>query len=212
MKAGQLMPLRILAIGIAFGVSVGIADRESVTGEPPPSDRAMKMASQATDKGLSAADRDIALSALERLDFGAAVSIAPALVDEEDRILRARAAWILAQADKDSGRHVLRAMAAGMTDESVLAIEALGRLRDAGSHVLLRSLLQQEMSRERPAAGRVAALTQALGDYVDKSDAALLAMAVRGKVWAWRLGDGRSSRPNRRQRCSFGARGYLRPR
>lgn len=152
-------------------------------GAPPagtPSERALAISHVVADKGASSADRDTALSSLEVVDFDMAVSVAPALLDEKDRILRARAAWILAQAEQDQGRVVLRAMAAESTGESVLAIEALGRLRDPESHELLRGLLREESARARPNAGRISALTQGLGDYGESGDAALLSVAIRG--------------------------------
>jgi HEAT repeat protein len=136
-------------------------------------------------------ERNMALSALAASDFEKATEIAPSLLAEGDRSLRARAAWILADGGRQSGLDVLRAMAGERTEESVIAISMLGRLRDPGSHELLVGLLEQELASPNqqgsfpdvPASDSIiAALSGALADYGDKRDTALLIRTIPGKV------------------------------
>lgn len=128
-------------------------------------------------------NRDRALSALAAGDFKQATEIARRLVNEPSRMLRVRAAWILADGDEPEGHEVLRMMARERTGESVIAIQMLGRLKDPGSQALLSRLLRDELAAPHApeAAGRISALTRALGDYADKRDAVLLTEAVKNR-------------------------------
>lgn len=134
----------------------------------------------ALDKRESVDNRDRALAALAAADFAQATRVAQRLSDETNRLIRVRAAWILADADQAAGSEILRAMARERTGESVIAIQLLGRLRDKGSHAMLADLLNREL--ESPAApgaaSRISALTRALGEYANKEDAMLLARSV----------------------------------
>jgi hypothetical protein len=120
---------------------------------------------------------------LERMDFARAMKVAPLLLGAADGFVRVRAAWVLAAGGDEIGVQVLRTIAAGRTDANVGAISALGRLRDPGSHDLLRRLLETELDsgNRLRSAGLISALTGALGDYVDPSDAALLVRVIEGK-------------------------------
>jgi HEAT repeat protein len=141
--------------------------------------RSAALVQRVGDRKLSADERGTALAELEVVDPARAVEVAPLVLADDDPLLRARAAWILAEAGSDAGIAVLRAMASEKSEESVIAITTLGRLRDAGSHALLRTLLEQELGADgRPKVSRISALTKSLGDYTDKTDAALLARAV----------------------------------
>jgi HEAT repeat protein len=125
-------------------------------------------------------DRDMALAALQHVDYSLALSVASKLISDPSRALRARAAWILADSGQPSGAAVLRALASEESDESVLAIESLGRLRDPMGHSLLLEAFRKETSRPRPDLGRLYALVQAIGDYEDPNDASIIAAAIRG--------------------------------
>jgi len=151
-------------------------------------DRSSELARVITDPRTSSEDRDSALSALAMVDFEKAVRLAPSLVDEQDPVFRVRAAWILAEGGHDKGKEVLRTVAGSKTEESAMAVEALGRLRDPGSRELLRELLTQELavSGKPGVSSAVLALVQALGDYADGRDAALLARAAKNR---WTPGD-----------------------
>jgi HEAT repeat protein len=146
---------------------------------------ARAFAERATNRELPSSERDTAFTVVEQFDFERAVEIAPSFLAEEDQILRARAAWVLAQAGKETGFAVLRAMAGERTEASTLAMQALGRIRDPSSHGLLRQLLEQELSREDPDRGRVSGLVHALSDYEDAGDASLLARAVTTRGGGW---------------------------
>jgi hypothetical protein len=87
-----------------------------------------------TNRESGSDERNVALSSLASSDFNKAMEIAPSLLAEGDRLLRARAAWILADGGQQNGLFVLRAMTRERIAESVIAIEMLGRLRDPGSH------------------------------------------------------------------------------
>jgi HEAT repeat protein len=136
-------------------------------------------------------ERNVALSSLAASDFNKAMEIAPSLLAEGNRELRARAAWVLADGGQQSGIDVLKAMTRERTAESVIAIEALGRLRDPGSHELLVSLLEQELASPRRGGSLfgapgsdswTAALSGALADYGDKRDTALLVRTLPDRV------------------------------
>ncbi len=153
-------------------------------------DETSRLASRVTDRGLTDAQRDTALSALERVDSAKAVELAPALLVERDESLRFRAAWLLAENGKQTGVQVLRQMLMDKNSGLTLAADALGRLRDAGSHGLLRDLLQAELGQTDRLKGRprVSALVSGLADYGDPKDASLLSRAVteyldHGGVW-----------------------------
>src|ERR1700686_275093 len=123
-----------------------------------------RLAATILDRSMGEAERDKALSALERLDFERAVELAPALLSEEGEGIRFRAAWVLASAGKPEGLATLRQLAEKRSGTLTLPIAALGRLRDPSSHQRLRELLERELSdedksRARP---RAAALTDAL--------------------------------------------------
>ena len=127
-------------------------------------------------------ERDSALARFDALSPARAVEEAQKLIAGGDVPMRIRAAWILADNGRQEGVAVLEQIAKVRTeDEDVIAIEALGRLRIAGAHPLLRSLLEEELTRSlaRPAMPpRVSALVSALADYRDATDTALLATAV----------------------------------
>jgi HEAT repeat protein len=127
-------------------------------------------------------ERQGALARLETRSPERAVEEAEKVIRKGDGLLRTRAAWILADSGRQEGIAVLQQIASIPTnDEDVIAIEALGRLRIAGAHPLLRSLLEEELARSlaRPAMpSRVSALVRALADYRDATDTALLATAV----------------------------------
>jgi hypothetical protein len=157
------------------------------------------LALRATDRHIGAAERDGAFNALAELDFEKAVAIAPLLLEADDAILRARAAWVLADAGQEAGKQVLRAMATERTEESTLAMRSLARIKDGPSHEVLRGLLDSELKREAPDPGRVGALVESLADYGRSSDAQLLARAVelQGGSTSWVLLDalGRTGGP-----------------
>lgn len=134
------------------------------------------------DPAVPPSERNMLLSSLERSDFSRAMKVAPVLLGAGDGFLRARAAWILAAGGDEIGRQALRTLAAERIDASVNAISALGRLRDAEAHKLLRRLLEVELaSSDKADRSRVLALTGSLGDYFDPSDAALLARTIERK-------------------------------
>ena len=157
------------------------------------SDRSAQLVQTAANRDLDSSARNSALSLLAATEFDKALEIAPSLLGEGDQILRARAAWILADGGRQAGLDVLRALARERTGESVIAMEMLGRLRDPESHELLVSLLEQELASPKkqgsfPAVpgsdSIISALSCALADYCDKRDAGLLARTIPEKVGA----------------------------
>lgn len=167
--APLLLALTIPLEGQAASGSNDLADSRSAV-----------LAQRVGDRKLSADERGTALAELEVVDPARAIEIAPLVLGDDDPLLRVRAAWILAESGSDAGIAVLRAMASETSEESVIAITTLGRLRDVGSHTLLRTLLEQELGADGGPVNvsRISALTKALGDYTDKADAALVARAV----------------------------------
>jgi HEAT repeat protein len=128
-------------------------------------------------------DRGQAFAELEHVDYDTAARLAHSLLNEKGS-LGFRAAWILAQTGDSQALKTLRLAAQDREDKLTLAIQALGRLRDPGSHQLLRDLLADELSRTGAAAvpyrGRTFSLILALSDYEDEGDAELLTRAVTG--------------------------------
>lgn len=125
--------------------------------------------------------RDRALQALMRLYPEAAEQAAPELLADSVEIVRFRAAWILADAGREDGLAVLRAMASDEKSDLTLPAEALGRTKDPGSHELLSELLRSALKApDRPNARlRVAALAAALAEFNDAKDAPLLSETLR---------------------------------
>lgn len=125
-------------------------------------------------------ERDAALSGLARLDFEEAARVAPALLSASDPHLRFRAAWILADGGSPLGLKTLREMAADLSSDLTLPIDALGRLRDAGSHALLRGLLSAELKEpnSRMSRPRIDALAASLSEFSDAEDTALIIQAA----------------------------------
>lgn len=150
--------------------------------DTPNGSRVQSLTAEAVDSKADSARRNAALASLAKIDPAAAADVAGGLLTTDDRILRARAAWITAAAKRPGGVEVLRTMAREQNEESVIAIESLGRLRDPGSHALLQMLLETELSEpdQTRSLGRISALSGALADYADKADAALLARSVAG--------------------------------
>jgi hypothetical protein len=140
-----------------------------------------ELLSRVRDTGAPAPARDRALQALMRLFPEAAELAAPGLLADPAEIVRFRAAWILADAGREEGLKVLRAMASDEQLELTLPVEALGRTKDPGSHVLLRELLAGALrAADSPhARSRIAALAAGLAEFADAKDAALLAETLR---------------------------------
>ena len=146
-----------------------------------------RLVQRVTDPAIPIDERDAALSDLEHQDFAKALEIAPTLLNTDVSPLRIRAAWIVASGGGPSGVQVLLQTAAERTEESVIAMSMLGRLKDPTGHPLLQTLLEKEL--DQPAdqlrRERVPALIESLGDYADKRDAALLARAVDSGPVDW---------------------------
>lgn len=138
-----------------------------------------------SDRKSPPSERGEALATLEQIDFGKAVVIAKEAITDPDEKVRFRAAWILADAGLESGKSVLREMAANRNSGLTLPILALGRLRDPLGHEQLRRHLEEELTdglgkaNRSAGASRATSLIGALGDYEDPRDAQLLADAVQ---------------------------------
>jgi hypothetical protein len=140
-----------------------------------------ELLSKLRDTKAPAAARDRSLQALMRLYPEAAEQAAPELLGDRAEIVRFRAAWILADAGREDGLKVLRAMASDETSDLTLPAEALGRARDPGSHELLRELLKRALKAvDHPNARvRAAELAAGLAEFNDAKDASLLAETLR---------------------------------
>lgn len=140
-----------------------------------------ELLSRARDTRAPAEARDRSLQALIRLYPEAAEQAAADLLGDPAEIVRFRAAWILADAGREEGLKVLRTMASDEKSGLTLPAEALGRLKDLGSHELLRKLLESALeASDRPNARvRMAALAAALAEFADEKDAPLLAETLR---------------------------------
>lgn len=150
-----------------------------------------ELLSRVRDAKAPPAARDRSLQAFARLYPEAAELAAPGLLADPLEIVRFRAAWILADAgrggrESDEGREealkVLRAMASDETSALTYPAEALGRIKDSGSHELLRGLLQKTLSTGERASARAMGLAAGLAEYADKKDGALLAETLRSSL------------------------------
>lgn len=171
------MLVRVVCALCLVSVSSAVAAQD-------PSDtasQAMTLGRAAVNLSLAGAERDVALAGLERADLDAAIELSKSLVGDGDLTIRARAAWILASTDHDAGGQVLRKMAESAVPESVMAIECLGRLRDAEGHALLQRLLRKELSTDSPSPSRISAFVQSLGDYGDPRDGVVVGSAIQGR-------------------------------
>jgi hypothetical protein len=141
-----------------------------------------ELLSRALDTKAPAAARDRSLQALISLYPEAAEQAAPGFLGDPSEIVRFRAAWILAEVGREDGLAALRAMASDERSELTLPAEALGRLKDPGSHELLRGLLKRTLTAvDRPNARvRATALAAGLAEFNDAKDAPLFSEALRG--------------------------------
>lgn len=171
--------MRRISIRLLVAAIAVVAQVSAVAGQGLSS--TAELAARATDTRNSSDERGAALAALDEADSAQAIRIARSLLADKDALIRLRAAWILGDGGFDTGLVDLRRMSQSNSEESNLAIIALGRLHDSGSHELLRSLLKEQIAASipKPATSRMSALTKALGDYGDKGDAGLVAQAVR---------------------------------
>jgi hypothetical protein len=160
--------------------------QEALLGQPR-REYAAELAKRIADTTTPVAERDSALAELERTDFSLALRLAPSLLKTEDSLMRLRASWILASGGQATGAKLLETAASARSDDSVVAIEMLGRLKDSTSHIFLRELLEKELEAPRDGStrSRTFQLIQSLGDYQDKADASLLLKAVGSSSTNW---------------------------
>jgi HEAT repeat protein len=142
--------------------------------------RIADLTQRVNDPHIRDLDRWQAYSELEHLDFDAAVRLAPGLLHAGGSI-GFHAAWALAQIGDPRGVETLRERAKDRKDQLTYPLQALGRLRDPGSHDLLRRLLEDELTKTGAdvSRGRTYALVQSLSDYESEDDGALLVRALR---------------------------------
>jgi hypothetical protein len=140
-----------------------------------------ELLSRARDTKAPVSARDRSLQTLLRLYPEAAEQAAPELLGDPAEIVRFRAAWILADAGREDGLTVLRAMASDEKSELAFPAEALGRLKDPGSHELLRGLLKSALATvdRLNARSRTLALAAALAEFADGRDVSLLLETLR---------------------------------
>lgn len=144
----------------------------------------VQLSEKIRDARAPLAQRERAFAAFDRLYPEDALLLAPSLLGDPAPTIRFRAAWILADQGREDGIRALRSMAAGPDASSVLPIEALGRVRDPGSHELLRELLSSMLRAGEPPPdrARLAALAVSLSQYADPKDEPVLENAVRSSA------------------------------
>ncbi len=166
-----------LLLGAALGAPAGKALAEGAS-------ERVQLPEKIRDGKAPLAQRERAFAAFDRLYPEDALLLAPSLLGDPAPTIRFKAAWILADQGHEDGLRTLRSMAALTEATFVLPMEALGRIRDPGSHELLRDLLASALraGESPPDRARVAALAVSLSDYADPKDEPLLANAVRLSV------------------------------
>lgn len=163
-----------LLLGAALGGQAGTASAEGGSEH-------VLLTEKIRDGKAPLAQRERAFAAFARLYPEDALLLAPSLLGDPALTIRFRAAWILADQGREDGLRALRSMAADPESSFVPPIEALGRVKDTGSHELLRELLAKALQAGEPPQNRarLAALAGGLSEYADPKDEPLLANAVR---------------------------------